>query len=205
MTETVLVTGGTGYVAGWCVAELLKRGYDVRTTLRDASRGAAVTRAVATEADPAGRLSFAVADLTADEGWKEAMRGVTYVLHVASPLGAGSDPNADLVTPARDGTLRILRAATEAGVRRVVMTSAANAASCVRSRRRWAGATGTASRRRSGCWAGSRGRRAKPSWTARAASSRTTPSDLICQATESRIALRERPKQKAAISVAPLT
>ncbi|MEU3854044.1 NAD-dependent epimerase/dehydratase family protein [Streptomyces sp. NPDC029554] len=129
MSETVLVTGGTGYIAGWCITELLKRGYDVRTTVRSAKREQVVTDAVASEVDPAGRLTFATADLTADAGWEEAMHGVSYVLHVASPLGAPNDSATDLITPARDGTLRVLRAASEAGVKRVVMTSAANAAS----------------------------------------------------------------------------
>jgi nucleoside-diphosphate-sugar epimerase len=124
---TVLVTGGTGYVAGWCVVELLRRGYDVRTTVRSPARAEAVRRAVATEVDAGPRLSFAVADLTADDGWKEAVDGCDHVLHVASPLGV--DNTKDLIAPARDGTLRVLRAATAAGVERVVLTSAANAAS----------------------------------------------------------------------------
>lgn len=130
MGESVLVTGGTGYVAGWVIAELLLRGYTVRTTVRSLSKGDAVTAAVAAMTDPGGRLSFAVADLTQDAGWAEAVTGMDYVLHVASPLGDGhsKDPQA-LIVPARDGTLRVLRAATDAGVKRVVMTSAANAAS----------------------------------------------------------------------------
>ncbi|WP_405866320.1 NAD-dependent epimerase/dehydratase family protein [Streptomyces sp. NBC_00005] len=130
MPELVLVTGGSGYIAGWCIAELLRRGYDVRTTVRSAGREQSVTDAVSSVVDPAGRLGFAVADLTADEGWDEALKGVDHVLHVASPLGgaASDDPDA-LIAPARDGALRVLRAATAAGVRRVVMTSAANAAS----------------------------------------------------------------------------
>lgn len=133
MAETVLVTGGTGYVAGWCVAELLGRGYDVRATVRDASRGDRVRRAVATVSDRVDHLEFAVADLTADDGWKAAMDGCDYVLHVASPLGADEanteDEEQALLIPARDGTVRVLRAAAAAGVRRVVMTSAANTAS----------------------------------------------------------------------------
>jgi dihydroflavonol-4-reductase len=124
---TVLVTGGTGYVAGWCVVELLRRGFDVRTTVRSPARAEAVRRAVATEVDPGQRLDFAIADLTSDDGWKEAVDGCEYVLHVASPLGV--DGGKDLVGPARDGTLRVLRAATAAGVKRVVLTSAANASS----------------------------------------------------------------------------
>src|SRR6266568_762773 len=135
MSELVLVTGGSGYIAGWCVAELLRRGYQVRTTVRGPDREQAVTEAVSAVADPAGRLTFALADVTADGGWDAALKGVDRVLHVASPLGAAAPdamvaaaPDA-MVAAARDGTLRVLRAATEAGVKRVVMTSAANAAS----------------------------------------------------------------------------
>jgi dihydroflavonol-4-reductase len=124
MVETVLVTGGSGYVGGWCIVELLKQGYAVRTTVRGLAKGPAVRAAVATVVDPGDRLSFAVADLTADAGWDEAMAGVAYVLHVASPMGGGAekDPEA-LIGPARDGTVRVLKAATRAGVKRVVMTS----------------------------------------------------------------------------------
>jgi len=130
MAELVLVTGGSGYVAGWCIAELLRRGYEVRTTVRDPGREQAVADAISSVADaagPGGRLSFAVADLTADDGWGAALKGVDYVLHVASPLGGGT---ADaMIAAARDGTLRVLRAAVAARAKRVVMTSAANAAS----------------------------------------------------------------------------
>ncbi|NJP43307.1 NAD-dependent epimerase/dehydratase family protein [Actinacidiphila epipremni] len=128
MPETVLVTGGTGYVAGWCVVELLRRGHRVRTTVRGHGREQAVRDAVAGEVEPGGRLEFAVADLTADDGWAAAVEGVDRVLHVASPLGGSGGPEA-LIAPARDGALRVLRAAAAAGVRRVVMTSAANTAS----------------------------------------------------------------------------
>jgi nucleoside-diphosphate-sugar epimerase len=129
MTETVLVTGGTGFVAGWCIVGLLQRGYTVRTTVRTLSKQQAVRAAVASAGAPGDRLSFFAADLTSDDGWDAAAAGCDYVLHVASPLGHGSprDRNA-LVAPARDGTLRVLRAATKACVRRVVMTSAAAAA-----------------------------------------------------------------------------
>ncbi|TCC38660.1 NAD-dependent epimerase/dehydratase family protein [Kribbella speibonae] len=122
----VLVTGGTGYVGGWAIAGLLERGFDVRTTVRSLGRADAVRAAVGADE----RLSFAVADLLRDDGWDAAMEGVDYVLHVASPLGDENAREADaLIVPARDGALRVLRAATRAGVRRVVMTSAANAAS----------------------------------------------------------------------------
>lgn len=124
MGETVLVTGGTGYVGGWAIVALLERGYDVRTTVRSLEKADAVRAAVGAD------LAFVAADLTKDAGWDEAMQGVDYVLHVASPLGDESSSDAQaLIVPARDGALRVLRAATRAGVKRVVMTSAANAAS----------------------------------------------------------------------------
>lgn len=129
MAETVLVTGGTGYVAGWCVAELLTRGYDVRTTVRSHAKEDAVRLAVTTEVDPGDRLDFAIADLTSEAGWDKAVAGCDYVLHVASPLGGTAKDPDSLIVPARDGALRVLRAATSEGVKRVVMTSAANASS----------------------------------------------------------------------------
>lgn len=126
MAETVLVTGGSGFIAGWCIVQLLERGYTVRTTVRDPGKEQRVRAAVAGAKGAAGSLHFAVADLNSDEGWDAAVAGCQYVLHVASPLGGGTpgDRNS-LVAPARDGTLRVLRAAAKAGVKRVVMTSAA--------------------------------------------------------------------------------
>jgi len=124
--QTVLVTGGTGFIAGWCIVQLLERGYAVRTTVRDAAKEQRVRAAVAGNTD---RLSVVVADLNDDRGWDAAVAGCDYVLHVASPLGGGASKDRDaLIAPARDGTLRVLRAAAKAGVKRVVMTSAAAAA-----------------------------------------------------------------------------
>jgi nucleoside-diphosphate-sugar epimerase len=130
MAETVLVTGGSGFIGGWCVVELLKRGYTVRTTVRSLSKAPAARAAIAAEVDPGDRLSFYAAELTKDEGWDEAVAGCDYVLHVASPLGADDpkDPQV-LIVPARDGALRALKAAAKAGVKRVVMTSSVAAAS----------------------------------------------------------------------------
>jgi nucleoside-diphosphate-sugar epimerase len=123
MAETVLVTGGTGFVAGWVIVELLKRGYDVRTTVRDFGKADVVRAAVRTQVEPGERLSFAATDLTDDTGWDAAMAGCAYVLHVASPLGRAEQTDEALIPPARDGALRVLRAAVKAGVKRVVMTS----------------------------------------------------------------------------------
>ncbi|NWE22076.1 NAD-dependent epimerase/dehydratase family protein [Pseudomonas sp. P7548] len=129
MAETVLVTGGTGYIAGWCLAGLLQQGYQVRTSLRSPDKEAGVRAALSGLGIDHHRLTFFIADLTRDEGWDAAMIGCDYVLHVASPLGLDAPQHLDdMVAPARDGTLRILRAATGAGVRRVVMTSAATVA-----------------------------------------------------------------------------
>jgi dihydroflavonol-4-reductase len=122
---TVLVTGGTGFVGGHALVRLLEEGYRVRTTVRSAAREPEV-RNLITEggAKAADRLEFAIADLSSDAGWAEAVAGVDFVLHVASPFtGAGVDDDENVVVPARDGTLRVLRAARDAGVRRVVVTS----------------------------------------------------------------------------------
>jgi nucleoside-diphosphate-sugar epimerase len=123
--DTVLVTGGTGFLGGWCIASLLERGYDVRTTIRDLSREPAVRDAVAAAGVQAdSRLTVTAADLGSDAGWPEAVNGCRYVLHVASPFPPvqPKDPD-ELIVPARDGALRVLRAALEAGVERVAMTS----------------------------------------------------------------------------------
>ncbi len=126
MGDLVLVTGGTGYLAAWCIVTLLRRGYRVRTTVRSLGRADAVRTAVARGGADATGLEFAVADLLADDGWAEAVDGCAAVLHVASPLTATRDAEA-VIRPAVDGTLRVLRAARDAGVRRVVYTSSCGA------------------------------------------------------------------------------
>jgi nucleoside-diphosphate-sugar epimerase len=122
--RTVLVTGGSGFLGGWCVIELLQRGYTVRTTVRDLAKEPQVRAAVESQVDPGDRLTVLAADLMSDEGWPAAIAGCDYVLHVASPFPPKQpkDPD-DLIVPARDGTLRVLRAALDAGVKRVVVTS----------------------------------------------------------------------------------
>jgi nucleoside-diphosphate-sugar epimerase len=121
----VLVTGGSGFIGAHCVLQLLAAGHRVRTTVRDLGRRNDVLAmlkqggVVSTE-----NLSFLATDLTADAGWAEAAKGCAYVLHVASPLPlhVPRDEN-ELIVPAREGTLRVLRAARDAGVGRVVLTS----------------------------------------------------------------------------------
>jgi len=122
--ETVLVTGGSGFLGGWCVIELLRAGYQVRTTVRSRSREDELRSGVASQVDPQERLHVLTADLSEDSGWEEAVAGCTYVLHVASPFPPAQPKDADeLIVPAREGTLRVLRASLAAGVRRVVVTS----------------------------------------------------------------------------------
>ncbi|MFE3961239.1 NAD-dependent epimerase/dehydratase family protein [Nocardia sp. NPDC059091] len=121
--QTVLVTGGTGYLAGWVIAGLLQRDYRVRTTVRDLDKAAQVRAAVSEQAGAgaARAVEFAAVDLLRDDGWDEAVAGTDYVLHTASPMPFGS--GVDLITTAREGTCRVLGAAARAGVRRAVLTS----------------------------------------------------------------------------------
>lgn len=123
--QLVLVTGGSGFIAVWCILKCLAANYDVRTTIRSFNREKDVRSMLeAAEATNVRNLSFVRADLNEDGGWDEAVAGCTYVLHVASPFPAAKpDHPDDLIKPARDGTLRILRASRNAGVKRVVVTS----------------------------------------------------------------------------------
>jgi nucleoside-diphosphate-sugar epimerase len=125
MSQTVLVTGGSGFIGSHCILQLLAAGHQVRTTIRNLKREGDA-RAMLKEggAEPGDRLSFFAADLVNDAGWREAVAGCEYVLHVASPLPPSVPKHEDeLIVPAREGTLRVLRAARDAGVKRVVLTS----------------------------------------------------------------------------------
>lgn len=121
----VLVTGGTGFVSAHLISKLLQQGYFVKTTVRSLSRKSELERAITdTGITDLTSLSFIEADLTKDENWSEAVKDCKYVLHVASPF-PGKDPEDEneLIIPARDGALRVLKAASLAGVQRVVLTS----------------------------------------------------------------------------------
>lgn len=125
----ILVTGGSGYVAGFVIAQLLNEGANVRTTIRSTAREAEVRAAIGTIA-PTDRLTFALADLNRREGWREACNGCETVIHIASPLPLNNPRDDDeLVRPARDGALRVLAAARDASARRLVMTSSTAAVS----------------------------------------------------------------------------
>jgi nucleoside-diphosphate-sugar epimerase len=128
--ELVLVTGGSGFIGAHCILQLRNAGYRVRTTVRSLKREPEVHAMLQQGgvSDPeflsADRLSFVAADLESDAGWPQAAAGCQYVLHVASPFPAGVPKHEDeLIIPAREGALRVLRASRDAGVKRVVLTS----------------------------------------------------------------------------------
>jgi nucleoside-diphosphate-sugar epimerase len=123
--SAILVTGGTGFIGSHSILQLLAAGHQVRTTVRNLKREGDV-RAMLKQggSDPGDRLSFIAADLENDAGWSEAVKGCEYVLHVASPFPPNVPKHEDdLIVPAREGALRVLRASHQAGVKRVVLTS----------------------------------------------------------------------------------
>ena len=123
--ETVLVTGGTGFIGAHCILQLLQQGYNVRTTVRSLKREADVRAMLKVGgADASAPIAFHQADLMNDAGWAEAVAGADYVLHVASPFPPTIPQHEDeLIVPARDGALRVLKASRDASVKRVVLTS----------------------------------------------------------------------------------
>jgi nucleoside-diphosphate-sugar epimerase len=123
--STVLVTGGSGFIGSHCILQLLATGHIVRTTVRNLAREADVCAMLKQGGvEPGSRLSFFAADLQADAGWTNAAAGCDYVLHVASPFPSQVPKNEDeLIAPAREGALHVLRAARAARVKRVVLTS----------------------------------------------------------------------------------
>jgi nucleoside-diphosphate-sugar epimerase len=127
--STVLVTGGSGFVGSHVILRLFASGHKVRTTVRSLGREASVRAMLnAGGANPGADLSFFAADLEKDDGWPEAVAGCEYVVHVASPIPIAAPKSEDeLIVPARDGVLRVLRAARDQGVKRVVLTSSCGA------------------------------------------------------------------------------
>jgi nucleoside-diphosphate-sugar epimerase len=123
--STVLVTGGSGFIGSHCILQLLAAGHSVRTTLRNLKREGDVRDMLRQGgAEPGERVSFFAADLESEAGWPQAAAGCEFVLHIASPFPQSVPKDAnELIVPAREGALRVLRAARDAGVKRVVLTS----------------------------------------------------------------------------------
>jgi dihydroflavonol-4-reductase len=123
---TVLVTGGTGFLARFCIRAAVRDGWTVRTVVRKPEQVAALAQSLRDDPEVGDGVAIGLADLTRDEGWRQAVEGCAYVLHVASPVAAAGQRDEDMIPPARDGTLRILSLARDAGVKRVVVTSSSS-------------------------------------------------------------------------------
>lgn len=123
----VLVTSGSSYVAGWTIIALLEAGYRVRATLGSLAQEARVKAAIGRHVGTDHRLSFVAVDPLSDAGWDKAVSGVDYVLHIALPM-RGPRPAQQVIAAAQAHTVRVLAAARQAGVKRVVMTSSVEAA-----------------------------------------------------------------------------
>jgi len=122
--KKVLVTGVSGYIGQHCAAELLKKGYSVKGSLRSLSKADEVTKGIKKVIDPKGNLEYCELNLLNDDGWDNAMVGCDFVLHVASPFINIEPKDENLyIKPAVEGTQRALKAAKKAGVKRVVLTS----------------------------------------------------------------------------------
>jgi dihydroflavonol-4-reductase len=125
----ILVTGGSGFVGAHVILQLVIAGHQVRATVRNLNRESAVRAMLkAGGQEPGDSLSFFAADLESNAGWWEAAAGCDYVMHVASPIPVNAPKHEDdLIVPAREGTLRVLRASRDANVKRVVLTSSCGA------------------------------------------------------------------------------
>ena len=122
--KKILITGGTSYIGKHCIAQLLKKKYQVRTTVRDLSKTHTISLDIENYLQSKIELEFIKADLTNDNGWKEAVKGCDAILHVASPFPRNfKGEKSDLIIPARDGTKRVLRAARDNEVYRLIITS----------------------------------------------------------------------------------
>jgi dihydroflavonol-4-reductase len=122
--KKVLLTGISGYIGNHCAVELLKNGYSVRGSVRSLSKSKQLTQVIKKEIDPKGNLEFCELDLLNDSGWDKAMKGCDYVLHVASPfINIEPKDESEYIKHAVEGTMRALKSAKKAGIKRVVLTS----------------------------------------------------------------------------------
>ena len=124
MNKKVLLTGISGYIGNHCAVELLKNGYSVRGSLRNISKSEKIINAIKKEVDPKDNLEFCELNLLNDKGWDDAAKGCDFVMHVASPfINVEPKDENEYIRPAVNGTMRALKAAKSAGIKRVVLTS----------------------------------------------------------------------------------
>ena len=124
MNKKVLLTGISGYIANHCAVELLKNGYSVRGSLRNISKSEKIVNAIKKEVDQKDNLEFCELNLLNDKGWDDAAKGCDFVMHIASPfINIEPKDENEYIRPAVDGTMRALKAAKSAGIKRVVLTS----------------------------------------------------------------------------------
>jgi dihydroflavonol-4-reductase len=124
MNKKVLLTGISGYIANHCAVELLKNGYSIRGSLRNISKSEKIVNAIKKEVDPKDNLEFCELNLLNDKGWDDAAKGCDFVMHIASPfINIEPKDENEYIRPAVDGTMRALKAAKSAGIKRVVLTS----------------------------------------------------------------------------------
>ncbi len=121
--KKVLVTGGTGYLAGWIIKKLIEKGYEVKTTVRSNEKGELVKSMLRHEKIDTANFSYIIADLNDESSWDNAMAEIDYVLHVASPLGGENHNDVRLIDIAKNGTLNVVSSAIKAKVKKIVMTS----------------------------------------------------------------------------------
>jgi dihydroflavonol-4-reductase len=122
--KKVLLTGISGYIGNHCAVELLKNGYSVKGSVRNLSKTEQVINSIKNEVDPKDNLEFCELNLLSDDGWDEAVKGCDFVMHVASPfINIEPKDENEYIRPAVDGTMRALKAAKSAGIKRVVLTS----------------------------------------------------------------------------------
>ena len=123
MNKKVLLTGISGYIGNHCAVELLKNGYSVKGSVRNLSKTEQVINSIKNEVDPKDNLEFCELNLLSDDGWDEAVKGCDFVMHVASPfINIEPKDENEYIRPAVDGTMRALKAAKNAGIKRVVLT-----------------------------------------------------------------------------------
>ncbi|KAF7192227.1 Tetraketide alpha-pyrone reductase 2 [Pseudocercospora fuligena] len=128
--DLVLVTGGSGFLGGYIVLQLLQKGYSVRTTVRTPSRveeaRAKLKHGGATSDQLTNQLEIIVLDLitSTDPEWSKACEGAKYAMHTAGMIATGKEKTLEeLVTPLKEGTLRVLQASAQAGVQKFIFTS----------------------------------------------------------------------------------